>query len=148
MQKLSPGYTGLHYQIGTALLMKGEAQAALEEFAQETDEEYRVKGTALALHALGRREGYEAALAELIERWGEQWPSEVAHVYAWAGDADAAFLWLEKEVDQGSGITGSERLLPYYTPIRADSRWAALLDRAGVSPAQLDAIEFQVTTAR
>ena len=98
--------------------------------------------------ALFAREGYEAALAELIERWGEQWPSEVAHVYAWAGDADAAFLWLEKEVEK-SGITGSERLLPYYTLIRADSRWAALLDRAGVSPAQLDAIEFRVTrTAR
>jgi tetratricopeptide (TPR) repeat protein len=62
--RLSPGYFGTHYQIGTTLLMKGEAQAALDEFAREGDDEYRVKGKALALHALGRQEEHEAALRE------------------------------------------------------------------------------------
>jgi TolB-like protein/Tfp pilus assembly protein PilF len=142
--RLSPGTMGVHYGIGTAMLMKGEAQEALEEYAQEEgDEEYRVKGTALALHALGRQQEYEVALAELIERWGEQWLTEVAHVYAWTGNADAAFTWLEKEFEEEGGFDPESMF--FYTPLHEDPRWAAFLERAGSSPAQLDAIEFKVT---
>ena len=60
--RLSPDRIGAHYGIGTAPLMKGEPQAALEEFAREGDEEWRVKGTAMALHGLGRRQEHEATL--------------------------------------------------------------------------------------
>ena len=56
----------------------------------------------LALHDLGRAAEFESAFSELRERWGNRWPSEVAHVYAWIGDADAAFEWLDKAYDQRS----------------------------------------------
>ena len=79
-------------RIQTELLVKGEAERALAEFSRthvdEGDDEYGVKGQALALYALGRHAEYLAKLEELIEHWGDQWPSEVAHVYAYAGDAD------------------------------------------------------------
>lgn len=143
--RLSPGYIGAHYGIGVALLMKGEAQLAVEEFALEGDEEWRVKGTALALHDLGRKQDYEAALADLIARWGEQWPTEVAHVYGWTGDADSAFLWLEKEIEKRGAFDGLEAMLPFYMPINTDPRWATLLERADASPARLDSIRFNVT---
>ena len=141
--RLSPERIGAHYQIGRALLGKGELEAALEEFTREGDEEYRVKGTALAMHALGRQEEHEAALAELIERWGEQWPPEVAHVYAWIGDVDAALLWAEKELEEEGAFLPADAL--FYASISDDPRWAKFLERAGSSPDQLDAIEFQVT---
>ena len=146
--RLSPGVIGVHEKIGAALLMKGEAEAALEAFAQEQEEEYRVKGTALALYTLDRQEEYEAALAELIERWGEQWPSEVAQVYAWTGDGDAAFRWLDKALAQNEEGLNQQFLWSYYTPIHDDPRWEVFLERTGTSPAQrakLDAIEFNVT---
>ena len=82
--RLSPSDIGNHHNLGLALLFNGEPQAALEAFEQEEDDEWRVKGQALALHALGRQDEYRARLAELIEGWGAEWPSEVAHVYAFA----------------------------------------------------------------
>jgi hypothetical protein len=123
-----------------ALLFKGEAQAALEAFSREEGlEGLRVKGEALVLHALGRQEQHQAKLDELIELWRDKWPSEVAHVYAWTGEMDLAFEWLAK--NEG-GFDPHEPLLG---PLKNDPRWLPLLESIGRSPAQLDAIEFEVT---
>jgi hypothetical protein len=83
--------------------MKGEPEAALDPIAQEGFEALRVQGQALALYALGRREEHQAKLDELIERWGDQWPFTVAHVYAYMADTDRAFEWLNKSVQEKAG---------------------------------------------
>jgi tetratricopeptide (TPR) repeat protein len=146
--RLSPDYIGAHGLIGFALLFKGDAQAALADFEQEADEEYRVKGQALAYHALGQTELFEAKLKELIERWGQQWPSEVAHVYAFTGNADEAFAWLERAIEaKEEGLT-EQFLWPFYKPVQADPRWAAFLERVGSSPRQRDALQFNATLPR
>jgi hypothetical protein len=117
----------------------------LAEFEKEEDPEYRVKGEALAYHVLGQTDRLEASLDELIERWGEQWPSEVAHVQAFTGNADAAFEWLERAVETREEGLSEQYLWPFYRPIHGDPRWAAFLERVGSSPRQLDAIPFRVT---
>jgi len=138
--RLSPGRLASNYFIGNVLLLKGQYEEALAE----SDEEYRVKGTALALWELGRQEEFEAAFADLRERWGEQWPSEVAHVYAWIGDADAAFEWLDKAVAQNEDGLLTQFNRHWYDPVHDDPRWAAFLEETGTSPEQLAAIEFEV----
>ena len=143
--RLSPEFIGAHYIIGTALLFKGDAEAALAEFALEQDDEYRVKGTAIALYTLGRQEEYQAHLDELIERWSDHWPSEVAHVYAWMGDADNAFAWLDRAVTQNEEGLKEQFTEFWYKPIHSDPRWAEFLETVGTSPEQLAAIEFNVT---
>jgi TolB-like protein/Tfp pilus assembly protein PilF len=142
--RLSPGYIGAYYWIGTALLFEGKAEEALVAFARESDEEYRVKGAALASHALGREEEYQARLDELIERWGDQWPSEVAHVYAWTRETDRAFEWLARSAAEEDGAFDPKH--PMLWPLKSDPRWLLLLESIGKSPAQLqlDAIEFEV----
>jgi TolB-like protein len=59
-------------------------------------------------------------------------PVYVAEIHAGLGDADAAFMWLEKAYDQHS--TGMLRLRqsPAYERIRADPRFVDLLGRAGI----------------
>ena len=142
---LSPGRIGAHYFIGITLLVGGKPESALSAFGQETmDEEYRVKGTALALHDLGRQAEFEMAFLELRERWGAQWPSEIAHVYAWTGDADAAFEWLDKSVTQNEDGLSQQFLIPLYAPLHDDPRWLVFRKRSGTSEAQLAAIEFEV----
>jgi TolB-like protein len=144
--RLSPDYVGAQYYLGRALLFKGEAEAALAAFGREKgDEEYRVKGEAMALYALGRHNEYQARLDELISRWGDQWPSEVAHVYAFVGDADSAFRWLDKAVAQNEPGLINQFLQPFYRPIQSDPRWQSFLEATGQSSEQLAAIEFEVT---
>lgn len=142
--RLSPGYVGAHYWIGMALLHKGEAEAALEAFNREEGlEGLRVKGQALVSHALGRQEEYQARLDELIELWRDQWPSELAQVYAWTGETDRAFEWLARSVAQEDGAFDPHD--PLLGPLKNDPRWLPLLESIGKSPAQLDAIAFEVT---
>lgn len=143
--RLSPGRIAGHYWIGLALFMKGDTEAALASFAQEEeDPEYRVKGMALASYELGRLDEFEAAFAELREGWGERWPSEIAHVYAWIGDADAAFAWLDRSVAQNEDGLNQQFDNPLYRRLHSDPRWDSFLERTGTSPEQLAAIEFDV----
>jgi len=140
---LSPDHLSGHYLLGTALLLKGEHKAALAAFQKETDEAYRVKGMTLALHALERQSEFDATFTELRERWGEQWPSEIAHVYAWIGDADSAFEWLDRAVSKED--LGDQYLLPFYRTLHEDPRWRQFLEKTGQTPERLAAIEFKVT---
>jgi hypothetical protein len=64
-------------------------------------------------------------------------------VYAWTGEADRAFEWLARSVAQEDG--GFDPYEPLLGPIRKDPRWLPLLESMGKSPAQLDAIAFEVT---
>jgi hypothetical protein len=124
-------------------LMKGEIESAREAFMQEGDDEYRTKGTALVLHALGQTAEFQETVAELAERWGAQWPSEVAHVYAWTGDFDQAFEWLQKSAAEEEGAFNPVE--PLLDPLHTDPRWEPLLHRIGKSDEQLDSIEFSVS---
>jgi adenylate cyclase len=143
--KLNPGGVGSKFQIGIVLLLKNEPEAALATFTEEPDELYRLKGRTLALHELGRETDFQNAMSELQERWGEHWPSEIAMVLAWTGDQDAAFQWLEKEIE----VNGSYgwALIPHDPQLQNlhnDPRWQKLLAKVGVSAEQMNAIEFDV----
>ena len=142
---LSPDYSSARYRLGTILLFKGDAEAALEAFEDEDDEAFRVKGRALATHALGRPEESDAALRELIDRWGQQWPSEVAQVHAFRGEQDEAFEWLERDYEvAGAAGWGEWRSMLLYDNLRDDPRWHQFLERVGVSDEQLRKISLDL----
>ena len=65
--RLAPDYGGAHAAIGDALLLKGEAQAALTETQKESEEVWRLLGLTMVYHTLGRKADSDAALAELIQ---------------------------------------------------------------------------------
>jgi hypothetical protein len=96
----------------------------------------------MALYALRRIEEHQAKLNELIERWGDQWPSEVAHVYAFIGDGDLAFEWLNKSAQEEDGEF--DPIEPLLQTLATDRRWLPLLESIGRTPEQLAAIEFEV----
>jgi adenylate cyclase len=147
--KLRPGRVFVNSDIGMIFLLKNKPEAALAAFEMETDEFARIKGTALALHDLGQKSEFKTALEELQERLGDKWPSEVAMVYAWIGDKNAAFQWLDKEIEV-NGTYGWTQIPddPHFRNLVDDPRWQALLTKVGVSDSQLAAIEFKVDMTR
>ncbi len=66
--QLSPGLSGAWNNIGLALMLKGEPQAALEAIQLE-DSIWRMIGLPMAYHALGQTNESDAALAELIDQY-------------------------------------------------------------------------------
>jgi TolB-like protein/Tfp pilus assembly protein PilF len=142
---LNPGRGLCHFQIGRALLLKGDAAGALEEMQAETSEAWRRIGLPMAYHALGRKAESDQALAKLIAEDEKESTYNIAYVYAFRGEADKAFEWLDKAAEyHDAGLTGipTERLLD---TIRKDARWLPYLRKIGYSPEQLDRIEFKVT---
>jgi len=142
---LSPSNGGAHCQLGIALLLKGDAKGALAESEQETSEIYKMIGLPMAYHALGRKADSDAALAALIAKYEKDGPSNIASVYAYRGEADQAFEWLDKAVEYGDGGLGEIVTDNLFDKIHADPRWLAFLRKIGKAPEQLAKIEFKVT---
>jgi len=140
--KLSPGMPGAQYFIGESLLRMGQPEPALAAFEQESDDEWRVKGTALALYEQGKSDEFQEKFAELRAGWEDRWPIEIAHVYAWIGEVDEVFPLLEKEL----GINGLSGVMvdPFFRVLHDDPRWQPLLEKGGVSEEQLKSIDFKV----
>jgi len=142
---LAPGEGGGHAQLGNALLLKGDAQDALAEIEQETSGVWKMIGLPMAYHALGRKADSDAALAALIAKYEKDAPSNIAGVYAYCGEADKAFVWLDKAIEYGDPGLAEIVTDNLFDKIRADPRWLPFLRKIGKAPAQLAKIEFKVT---
>ena len=137
---VEPGQYPLYRDLGRVLALKGNPQAALDAFQKAEN----LQGIAVALHDLGRQAEFEATFSELREKFGSEFPGEVAYVYAWIGDADAAFEWLDKGFRVDRSSVSREVRYPVYSSLHDDPRWPVLLHDLGMSPEQLAAIDFKV----
>jgi tetratricopeptide (TPR) repeat protein len=142
---LSPGNGGAHATLGNALLLKGDAKGALAEIEQETSESWKMIGLPMAYHALGRKADSDAALAALIAKYEKDAPYNIAYVYAYRGEADKAFAWLDKTIDYGDPGLGEIVTQNLFDKIHSDPRWLPFLRKVGKAPEQLAKIEFKVT---
>ena len=64
-----------------------------------------------------------------------------AGVYAYIGDIDSAFTWLEKVAVERFAFVEPDI---QWASLHDDPRWQQLLKRSGISLETLDAIEFEV----
>lgn len=142
---VDPGSTGVHGFFGWALLLKGEAKAALAQMQQENVEPLRLLGMAQAYHALGNKAASDAALATLIAKYAKADPYNIASVYAYRGEADLAFIWLDKAVQAADPQLAGIQADPLLDKLRADPRWLPLMRKLGRAPEQLAKIKFTVT---
>jgi len=142
--RLSPGRVGTQYNIGEALLRKGDAAAALVAMQQEEDENWRLMGVTMAQYSLGKKAESDATLAELIGKYEKESAYNIAYVMAHRHESDRAFEWLDKAVanhDTGLVETADD---PMFANIRDDARWMPFLRKIGKAPEQLAKIEFKV----
>jgi len=141
---LSPGRENATMLIGWALLEKGELEAALAAIQEEPSEFWRMAGLAGAYHALGQSAESDAALANLIEDYEHSAAANIAGLYAFRGDADGAFEWLDKAVQYRDAGLSEISSNSTFANIHDDPRWLPFLETIGRSPEQLAAIKFGV----
>jgi TolB-like protein len=142
---LAPARGGGHAQCSTLLLQKGDAPAALAEIELETNDVWKTLVLPMAYYALGRKADSDAALAALIAKYEKDAPYNIAFVYAFRGEADKAFEWLDKAVEYGDPGLAEIVAENLFDKIRADPRWVPFLRKIGKAPEQLAKIEFKVT---
>jgi tetratricopeptide (TPR) repeat protein len=141
---LAPGRPSAHVQLGVALLLKGDAPGALAEIDQETSEIWKLTGLPMAYHALGRKTDSDVALLKEIEQDEKDGPYNIAYNYAYRGEADKAFEWLDKAVEYGDPGLAQIVAENFFDKIHTDPRWLPFLRKIGKAPEQLAKIEFEV----
>jgi serine/threonine-protein kinase len=127
--ELAPDTQGAHAVLSRVYLLQSHPQKALAEAQKEKHPIMGLCSAAMAYHALGLKKEADADLAEAIAKFQETAPYEIATVYAFRGEADQAFHWLDRayaELDGGlSEIKGD----PLMNSLKHDSRYAALLQK-------------------
>jgi tetratricopeptide (TPR) repeat protein len=140
---LSPRTFLAHYVAGNILLEKGELAQALAEAEQETGEEARLELLSSVYHLMGETDHSDARLNELIEKYEKEDPQIVALALARRGETDRAFEYLDKAAALPSRPwfpTSTE-----FSPISADPRWAAFLEKVGRAPHQVAGVTIDYT---
>ncbi|MCH8958075.1 MAG: tetratricopeptide repeat protein [Proteobacteria bacterium] len=143
---LNPDAESGRWKSGLIKLVAGDPAGALADFELEIHAPYRLHGTILALHDLGREEESAAALRELLDVQDNEkiWPYGLARLYAWLGNADEAFRFMRLATEVYPGSVGDAATNPLYQKLHDDPRWHEVLLEIGAAPEQLAAIEFNV----
>ena len=130
--ELQPAGAGNHRWQAVVAVLRGDGEAALREAQLEPNEGYRRFELALAHYARGDRSAADAALAEMVARDRNLLAYQIAEVYAWRGETDKAFEWLQISYDNHD--TGALSLLidPLMRGLRDDPRYKNLVAKLGL----------------
>jgi len=123
--ELNPSSSFTAAYSGINELLDGHADAALAVFKRD-DNIWNLLGTALVQHTLGNQEPAQAALDTMTSKYADGSAYQIAEAYAWRGDADRAFEWLERARVQHDGGMFLLNVDPILKPLRGDPRFAAL----------------------
>jgi TolB-like protein/Flp pilus assembly protein TadD len=130
---------GSYRELGRAWLFAGDAAKALAAFDKESLEDSRETGQIMALHDLGRMDEFEHRFTAM--RKSAESDGNVALIYAWIGDSDNAFEWLDKALEKDAPGILDDNIL-YYSKIMSDPRWRELRKRYGYIDVPVESIEF------
>ena len=107
--------------------------ANVEAAKREIHDMFRQLALANVYHALGRHTESNAALGELIRTYTDTAALQIAEVYAYRGDPDPAFAWLERARAQRDAGMSMVRALPSMRHLHGDPRWVPFLKRVGLA---------------
>jgi TolB-like protein/Flp pilus assembly protein TadD len=123
-----------HYLLGYALSDMGQHGEAIAAFTRASELDPSdldsLAGLAYAHARAGHRDEALEILLEVERRGGPL--KEIALVYGQLGEVDRAFEYLERALATSPGELTLIRVDPSADPLRADPRFDALLEKAGV----------------
>jgi TolB-like protein/Tfp pilus assembly protein PilF len=115
---------------GVTRLLQHDPAAALVWFRRQTGTDKPDRGgVAMAEHDLGHDAQSREALDALIKSRAEVDQYSIALVYAWRGEKDQAFEWLERAYTDHVGYMEALAYDPCLASLRSDARFGALMKK-------------------
>lgn len=120
--------------LATLQLLDGKATEALATFQSIGLESFRDSGVAIAQHMLRNTQASQTALDTLIAQAATSGPYQIAEVYAWRGEKDLAFEWLERAYHLQDAVLQQFKLDPLLASLYSDPRDAAMVKKLNLPP--------------
>jgi TolB-like protein/Tfp pilus assembly protein PilF len=124
---LSPESTLATLWLAQHELAADRTAEAMKTNNRQQNEPWHWSTVAMAEHALGHAAESQRVLDELIHKYGERTPLRIAVVYAWRGEGDSAFYWLEQAYRKHDPALSLLQLDFGLFGVRGDPRYKALL---------------------
>lgn len=112
-------------------IFEGQPDAALRRL-EHSSTLFRLLGTAIAQHEKGDRAASDIALAKLTDQFAIADGYWVGAAYAWRGELDAAFHWIDRAIKGGDSSAAYLPFDPLLRKLRADPRYQQQLDAIGL----------------
>jgi TolB-like protein/Flp pilus assembly protein TadD len=141
--RLSPGGW---IAVGFTLLLQGKYEEALDAMSRpEAENDRFLLYRAMVYHSQGRMSDYNDSVQQLLDGHAEKRPVGMAWMFAWSGDVDRGFEWLEKALAGGYEIQ-YQYWDPFFENLRQDPRWPEFIKPYWFTEEELAAVEFEPFT--
>jgi serine/threonine-protein kinase len=139
--ELQPGADGFSSQLAFALIGQGRTDRAIAAANADPNAGDRLQALAITWHARGDTSKARQALGAMIRGNGKIAPGLIAEVYAYEGDLDQAFAWLDRAVQARDPTAATVYEAPMdLTALHEDRRFAAFCRKVGLpTPAEVAA---------
>jgi TolB-like protein/Tfp pilus assembly protein PilF len=125
--ELSPESALATLYLALTELVTGQTTEALETNSKQQNQAWHWSTLVMIEHTLGHLDESQRILAKLVETYGPMTPYRIAVAYAWCGEPDSAFGWLEQAHRQRDGALSLLVIEPGLSGVRDDPRFKALL---------------------
>jgi tetratricopeptide (TPR) repeat protein len=132
--ELNPQRPITHSRLGLIYVDESKLQQALAETQKEPDPLWREQSLAIVYYALGNKKEADAVLLEYVKANQLKGAFQIAEIYAYRGDIDKAFEWLERAYKQRDGGLTQMKGDPRLRNLRRDPRWNAFLKKMNLPP--------------
>lgn len=128
--EVNPSYSAGWAGYAVTLLLMGKNTEALAMAEKEPDEASRLAALSMIYWSLDRHAESDRDLRTLEKSAADRRAHQIAGVYAFRGEADTAFAWLDRAFQHKRGSLAGLKTDPLLQKIRSDPRYDALLRKA------------------
>jgi serine/threonine-protein kinase len=105
----------------------GQNENALAAVEKEHDEAFKSAALPIVYWGMGRRTDSDAALSKLTDTYSDEQTYAIAEAYAFRGEKDQAFNWLDRAYRVHDPSLTWLKTDPLVDDLRSDPRFKALL---------------------
>ena len=129
--EINPESDRARFHRGVTSLLEGKAAESLD-FFRRIGNLYGGAGVTMAEFTLGHDRESQQALDQTIAKFGQGGAYQIAEAYAWRGEKDQAFEWLNRAHAQHDGGLTFFKTDPLVASLVSDPRYAALMEKMGL----------------
>ena len=118
--------------LAATLTRQGKPEEGVKYLIFDSENPWQRSMSAIVLHSLGRHEEEQQIRQNMIDEYSQTWAFGIVLTYAWHGDLDKAFEWLDIAFEQKDHYMTQLVFNPWLASLHDDPRWEKIVDKMGL----------------